>query len=111
MALRRNFSSFRGEDIRLRVTLDPVPTGGISGYTFAFTARTDGSAASASLEKDNSTFTIEDATNGIFYVNIADTDTTGLTVRTYDYDIKRTNSGSEAILVYGEWDLMQDVTR
>jgi len=113
MAIRQDFESFIGEDIRLRTTL--TPTTDILGYTFEFTARTDVLATGKFLEKLNASFTIEDADAGIFYTNITDAETdiatpTADTV-VYDYSIKRMDSGLEAVLVWGTWTLRAPATR
>lgn len=114
MAVRNNFSSFLGEDIRLRTTLNPVPSGGIATWTFEFTARTPVESATKYLEKLNAVFTIEDADLGIFYVDISDADTevspSGSSTD-YEFSIKRVDSGSESILVYGTWTLNTPATR
>lgn len=112
MALRQDVEIFRGTDVTFRVTLSPVPTGGIAGWEFEMTARENATDADpASIQKVNASFTIEDADLAIFSVDIADTDTTGLTAGDYAYDIKRMTDGSEGILVYGTLTLLQEVTR
>lgn len=114
MALRQDFETFVGEDFRLRVTLNPVPTGGIAAYTFEFTSRMPVTDATVFIEHLNADFTIEDADAAIFYVDIADTetDTTPLpTIGDYAYSIKRMDAGQEAVLVHGTWTLSLPATR
>lgn len=110
MAFRNDFSMFRGVDKRVRVTLRP--TTNITGYTFVMTWRVaPGTADPADLVKLNATFVHEDEEGGIFYVDVEDGDTTALTTRDYSFDIKRTNSGAEAILVWGTVSLLAETTR
>lgn len=44
-------------------------------------------------------------------VTIDDTDTDGLTAKTYRYELKRTDAGQETVLAYGALELKQPVHR
>lgn len=87
----------RYEAKTLRVTMSPATD--VTGWTFQLTIR---SAGTAVLTVTNASFTITDAANGIFTVPLTSTQTGTLAAgAVYDFDIWRTNSGSEAQLVYG----------
>ena len=78
----------------LRVTMSPATD--ITGWTFILTIRQDG------ISKFSSTTTVvEDAANGIFTISMTGTQTGTLPLGFYDYDIWRTNSGSETQLCIG----------
>jgi hypothetical protein len=114
MAFRQDFESFLGEDITLAVTMSPVPSGGIAGWTLEFTARTPVINAAKYLEKLNAAFTIDDPDLGTFHVDIADTDTEvspSTETVDYAYSIKRVDAGKETILVWGTWTLRTPATR
>jgi hypothetical protein len=115
LTIEQNFESRVGEDIRVRWTLDPVPSGGIAGWTFEFTARDAVADVAAFVTKTNANFTIEDAALGIFYCDIADTETDtttgGATAGDYDYDVKRMDAGAEGTLAHGVWTLTNTATR
>lgn len=96
---------FKGADVRLRWILNPVPAGGIAGWTIKFgMAKTKGGIVL--LPK---TCTIEDPTAAICYADIADTDTDDLDATTYFYELKRMDAGNEAILAYGSAQLLEVV--
>jgi hypothetical protein len=110
MAIETPLSWFRGEDVALTVTLTP-PTS-ISGWSLTFTVR-DRPGGTVKLTKDNGGtggLTITDAGNGVFKVTIARADTQTLTVQAYVYDIRRTDSGNNAIIAFGSINLKQEVT-
>lgn len=104
MATRSDFTFERGEDVTLTYTLlqaDGVTRQNITGWTMTFRAGTAQYGA-ATITK---TPTITDATNGVFTVQLASADTSGLTqdgiVGTYYYDVRRTDSGSRTELFEG----------
>ena len=117
MAIRQDFTSFVGEDIRLRTTM--TTNEDITGWTFTFTSKAATSDVANFIEHLNAVFTIEDAgsasTPGIFYTDIPDTETDtttgGATAGDYAFDIKRIDAGVESILVYGTWTLANTPSR
>jgi len=110
MAENQDFSMFRGEDKVLEVTL--VPAVVITGWALTFTLRLSTSGPTALVEKTVADgIVITGGATGVFQVTLADTDTVSLTPGKYVFDCKRTDAGSETILVYGILTLLAEVTR
>jgi len=110
MAEHENISMFRGEDKVLQVTLDPVVN--ITGWALTFTLRLTTGEATALIEKTvGAGIVITGGATGVFQVTLADTDTIGFQPGKYVFDCKRTDAGSETILVYGTLTLLAEVTR
>jgi hypothetical protein len=110
MAIETPLTWFRGEDVTLTVTLTP-PTN-ITGWSLTFTIR-DKLGGAVKITKDNGGtggLTLTDAINGVFKVTIARADTLTLAVQSYVYDIRRTDSGNNAIVAFGSIQLRQEVT-
>lgn len=53
---------------------------------------------------------ITNGAGGICQVTIADTDTDSLLGKTYYYELRRTDAGSETVLAYGPAELLQSPT-
>ena len=112
---------FIGEDITIRCQMvklnssnDEVIEGDVSGnaYTFTLKGRPADSAAIFTKTTSGGTITFDagDTTafpvelpgaNTVIVVAILDTDLDPLTVGEYDWDLKRTDAGSEAVVAYG----------
>ena len=108
MANIANITFYKGEDVTITVTMSPATN--ITSWTFVFTAK-DKLGGTQALQKTNASFTIADALNGVFRFTLSATDTgTTLSVRTYVYDIQRTNSGSATVLVTGNLKVLGEVT-
>lgn len=95
---------FKGEDKILQWTLDPVED--ISGWTIKFAMATERNNGALLLEK---ACTVIDGPSGVYSVLIADTDTDNLESLVYFYETKRVDAGSEAILAFGQAELLQPV--
>lgn len=103
MAKEKNIAYEVGDDKTLEITLDPVPAGGISGWSITFTVKTSDSAAAASITKTvGSGITITSGANAVFEVAIDDTDVDGLS-GVLRYKTKRTGAGTEITLNYGDF--------
>jgi len=89
-----NIRFARHEAPVLTVTMNP--TTNITGWTFTFTLRKIGSSALITVSG-----VITNAAGGVFTVSLTKAQTSSIAKNAYDYDIWRTNSGSEARLVYG----------
>lgn len=121
MAHTINLAFFRGEDVILRGTMDPIPVGGIAGWALTMTLRATADAVGEVFNKSvGSGITIladlADDPEGTpvqykMEIAIADTDTTGETPGLFAWDVKRTDAGKEAVLVSGTILLKQEVTR
>jgi hypothetical protein len=110
MSIETNFIFFRGEDVALNFAM--IPPTDVTGWSMTFTVRNK-LAGSTQFTKDNGGtggLTIVDAKAGTFKVSIAKGDTSGLTPGGFVYDVKRTDSGSNAILANGTITLRQEVT-
>lgn len=122
MAHRSDLAFFRGEDVILRGSMGPVPDGGITGWALTFTVRVAAADADPpSITKSVGSgiailaTTILDQLGATvlyqFDITIDDSDTVGLTVRLYEWDVKRTDDGEETIIAFGTLLLKQEVTR
>ncbi len=98
---------FKGEDKVFQFTIQDSAGAAvdITGWTLSWAIATARGTAPALTVAG----AITDAANGVCTVTIADTDTDGLTAQTYEYDLKRTDAGSEAILAHGRAVLQEPV--
>lgn len=89
----------RYEAVTITVTMDPATN--ITGWTFALNIRSAGSLLTGYPKTD--IFTITNAANGIFTASLTSAQTDDFAVGAiYEYDIWRTNSGSEKQLAFGQ---------
>lgn len=88
-------SIYRGEDVSLPFTMDPVVN--ITGWTITFVVR---SSEGVEISK---AATVTDGPNGVFTITLADTDTDALRLGTYHYDAWRVDAGSERVLAVGSF--------
>lgn len=102
---------FRGADLKLQATMNPVVN--ISGWALTFTVKEDADDdLSAVLTKTVGTgITITDGAGGKFEIVLTEADTETLKAdKTYDWDIWRTDSGSKTPLAYGRIAFKERVT-
>lgn len=85
----------------------------ITGWALKWELRiSDTSVDPATLTKTTSAgITINAGTGGTGFVTIADTDTDALSPRVYRHALKRTDDGSETVLLYGDATLGKRTTR
>ncbi len=104
MSVPSNISFFQGEDIQLNFALNP-PTD-ITGWTLTGTVQNKLGGTT------QFTFTpsIQDAGRGWFQASFPRTQTSNLPPGDYVWDIRRTDSGKNAVLAHGEITLKQPVT-
>ena len=95
VAEEQNWKMFLGEDVTATVNPE-VPGGPITTWTLALNI-----ANGAGVVVITKTPTIADGPNGIFTFNIAHADTGALGVGQYNYDVSRTDSGSDTVLLTG----------
>lgn len=110
MSIETNFTWFRGEDITLHFAM--IPATDITGWSLTFTVKNK-LGGTTQFTKDNGGtggLALVSAKAGTFKVTIAKADTQGLTPGGFVYDVKRTDSGSNAILANGTITLRQEVT-
>lgn len=103
MAQTNHITFYRGEDIILQFTMDPVQD--ITGWTLLFTLKADAQDPTALVSKAGS---IVSAPNGVFSVSLSSSDT-NLTPAQYVYDVWRTDAGSKAVLSKGTFTIEQGV--
>lgn len=107
-AIRQDFTLFRGEDRDIVVTMNA--DGSIAGWESALYIREqDTSSGSPLLAVDGS---ITDAGSvsapGVLTFSITEADLLALEKRRYYYTVKRTNTGSKRVLVYGVINVFND---
>lgn len=106
MSTRQDFAANAGEDLVLTFTMNPLPSGGIAGWTLLCTVKSSLTGAVLTT----SAGTVTDGPNGKFQVTLTRTQTgTTLGVGTWFYDVWRTDSGLQAQLAYGNLTLNQPV--
>ena len=88
-------SIYRGEDVVLSFTMNPVVN--ITGWTITFQLR-EYDGTTELLTKSAS---VTDGPNGVFTVALADDDTDALE-DVYHYDVWREDPGAESVLAIGE---------
>lgn len=92
---------FKGEDVTLEFNIDNAPIGGIGSWTLAFSIeRKAGDTSTAILSKTTSSGISINGTVITVILSSSDTDT--LSVKTYDWDLKRTNTGAEKVIASGK---------
>jgi len=101
--LNQNATVYVGEDVAIRVTLDPVVD--ITGWTIICVASTGlGASATKTISKG---CTIVDAEAAVFEVVLTDDDTGGLEHRAYELSFWRTDAGEERPLTLGTLTALQ----
>ena len=96
-----------GEAYSVVFTLDPVEN--IAAWTFTFTVKEYVADSTAVITKTlASGIAITTAASGIFTLSLTTSDT-NITAKKYVYDLWRTNSGSEASLSHGNFDVKDRV--
>jgi hypothetical protein len=84
---------YRGEDVTLPFTMDPVVD--VTGWTLAFNILlADGTRVTAAGS-------VTDGASGTMSVALTDAETDTLTAGSYLYDLTRTDAGSERTLARG----------
>ena len=119
---------FIGEDVTLRVQLvkrdstgAEVVEGDVSANAYTFTLKGSPKDSAAIFTKttvsgitfangDTAAFPAElSGANTVAVVAIADTDLDGLVVAEYDWDLRRTDAGSEAVVAWGTLKLTKGI--
>lgn len=100
MAATADISFYIGEDVMLRVTMDPVED--ITGWTLAFMMRkTIGLLPIAISKEGPPDIIIVNAAGGVFTVKIDSDETADLAAGEYQFDIQRVDAGARSVLVRG----------
>jgi hypothetical protein len=101
MAINQDFEFTRGEDVTLRIIVEPIPTD-VTGFTVKWKmAAYEGGPAI--LTKDA---TVYDAAAGELRVSLPRADTVSLDADTYFHEARRTDAGANAVLLKGRVDLL-----
>lgn len=97
-----NITVYRGEDILLDCTMNPVPVGGIAGWTIVCYVRQFQDVASTLILQKSGTVT--DGPSGKFTVTIPSLDLVKIPDKYY-YDIWRTDTNFRAVLDIGRFEI------
>lgn len=100
-----SFVVSRGEDVQLDFTYNPVPSGGISGYTLQWRM----SVAPGVTPALTKSATVVSASAGTFKVNLLAADTASLTPGVYMWEAWRTDSGSVGRVSWGLVELLREI--
>jgi hypothetical protein len=104
MSVQSNLTFFQGEDILLTLTMTP-PTD-ITGWTLLSTVKDE----LGGTTQFNPTVSATDYGRGVFTVSLSRAQTSALTPGDYVWDVRRTDSGKNAVLAHGEITVKQAVT-
>ena len=102
----------RGDDWSIKLTL---ASGGsaidITGFTFYFTLKSNINDPDPGDLQVTASSSGQDAQDGIVYITVADSITSGLVPQKYKYDVQQIDSGgSVKTLLLGNVKVIQDVT-
>lgn len=104
------FDSFQGEDVELDVIIyeeDDATPQNITGWTIEFVGRPTWSTTPSVTESTTAgTIVITNPTQGEITITISMEDSVNMTAADYLFIIKRTDSGSNAVLTSGIWTLL-----
>ncbi|HYM24440.1 MAG TPA: hypothetical protein VEU08_14590 [Vicinamibacterales bacterium] len=103
MAQLNNIACYRGEAVTLAFTMTPVTD--ITGWTITFTLKRNQTDPTPIL---TIAAVITNGPNGTFTVSLTKAQT-NMQAGTYQYDIQRTDAGSEAVLSIGTFTITQEV--
>jgi hypothetical protein len=104
MSVQSNIAFFQGEDVVLTLTMTP-PTD-ITGWALVSTVKD----VLGGTTQFNPTCSITDAGRGVFTVTMGRAQTSGLIPGDFVWDVRRTDSGKNAVLAHGEITVKQPVT-
>ena len=93
--LNQNFTVYRGEDVTLNFTMDPVID--IAGWTLKFTAVKAVGQSTKAIDADGA---VVSGPAGTFRVQLPKLKT-NIEPRAYVYDVWRTDPGNERLLALG----------
>jgi len=96
---------YRGESVTITLT---VSSQDITGWAISFIARSKGQPVTSVVNKSvSSGISLSDPENGICTISLSSTDT-DLEEGRYDFSIARTDSGSEAVLTIGDFEVRRN---
>jgi hypothetical protein len=98
----------RAQDLTLRASLSPPRE--VTGWSITFQVRDSLGGTSRITKTVGSGITLTDAGKGIITISLAKADTATLTIQSYVWDVKRTDSGNNVVLARGQLVLEQEVT-
>jgi hypothetical protein len=108
MAPEQTIRLIRAQDLTIVATMEKPRS--ISGWAITFQVRDSLGGTSRITKTVGGGITITDGGKGVISISLAKADTSSLTVRSYVWDIKRTDSGSNVVLARGELILEETVT-
>lgn len=103
-AVRTNLSLFKGEDAAFPDTITGTD---ITGWAVAFTlhAKLDDAAALITKTTANGGIVLTTPASGLLTVTLLATDTANLPAGMYFYRVERTDTGADAVLSWGSFEL------
>lgn len=105
MPTTTNIEIYRGEDVILNFTMDPVED--ISTWTIVFTVSRGKNSTIKAVSIDCALTT--DGSDGAFMAQLTDAETDGLYPGTYYWDAWKSNPGGERILGIGKFTVLPNV--
>ena len=108
MAPEQTLRLIRAQDLSILGRMD-IPRD-ITGWTVTFQVRDSLGGTSRITKTVGSGITLSNAGRGEITITLDKADTSGLTIQSYVWDVKRTTSGSNVVLARGELILEQEVT-
>ena len=115
MSVKQDTNFHIGEDITLEVEVTTTGISGgpavdITGWAISFSMKRRKGGDIVLSKTVGSGITITDGPNGRADIVLTDDDTNKLVVGEYDYDVKRTDPGSEAVVTTGTLTIKDTVT-
>lgn len=98
----------RAQDLTIRCVMEKPRS--ISSWAVTFQVRDSLGGTSRITKTVGSGIALTDTGKGILTITLDKADTSSLTVRSYVWDIKRTDSGSNVVLARGELILEETIT-
>jgi hypothetical protein len=108
VSVRTNFTLIRGQDVILEVKMTPPKS--ISGYSITFQVKDSIGGTSRITKTVGSGITVTNTGKGVIQISLAAANTSSLSIQSYVWDIRRTDSGYNRELAGGELNLVKGVT-
>lgn len=94
----------RGQDVTFRLTMRnrAGTVQNVSNWEFLFKVFKRATPANMTLTQNNTFFQVDDASNGNFSMNLAESATSNITVGEYVYEFWRNQNGQRYTVAYGD---------
>ncbi len=108
MPAEQTLKLIRAQDLTIKGKMSPVRD--ITGWSITFQVRDSLGGTSRISKTVGSGVIISDGPRGELDITLAKADTSSLTVQSYVWDIKRTDTGNNVVLARGQLILEHEVT-